>query len=305
MNFHKTSFFRFLTLAGFLACVTLSAQAQATRTWVSGVGDDANPCSRTAPCKTFAGAISKTAANGEINLIDPGGFGAVTITKSITIDASNVLGGIVVSGANGITISDGGSSTIVVTLRGLDMNGLNLGTNGIRIIHAKTVNIQNSVIFGFTNAGISDERTLGGNLLVTDSTIRNNGAANVSISGASTPSLFASLDNVRLLSSVTGLSVTNGNSAMISRSFLLDNTTQGILANGALTEVGVENCIFANNNVGISVKTGTPVVRVSNANFAKNGTNIKPGSGQILSYLNNKSSGNGVENAFSGPISQQ
>jgi hypothetical protein len=63
-----------------------AAQAQATRTWVSGVGDDANPCSRTAPCKTFAGAISKTAPRGEINALDPGGFGAVTITKAITID---------------------------------------------------------------------------------------------------------------------------------------------------------------------------------------------------------------------------
>jgi hypothetical protein len=64
------------------------AQAQATRTWVSGVGDDANPCSRTAPCKTFAGAISKTAPCGEISVLDPGGFGAVTITKSITINGT-------------------------------------------------------------------------------------------------------------------------------------------------------------------------------------------------------------------------
>ena len=65
--------------------VASSAHAQATRTWVSGVGDDANPCSRTAPCKTFAGAISKTAAHGEISVLDPGPYGAVTITKSITL----------------------------------------------------------------------------------------------------------------------------------------------------------------------------------------------------------------------------
>src|SRR5213595_1499896 len=81
-----------------LAFVSL-AQAQATRTWVSGVGDDANPCSRTAPCKTFAGAISKTAACGEINALDPGGFGAVTITKSMTIDCNGVTGGVVFAGA--------------------------------------------------------------------------------------------------------------------------------------------------------------------------------------------------------------
>src|SRR6267143_1835853 len=80
------------------------AHAQATRTWVSGVGDDANPCSRTAPCKTFAGAISKTAVNGEINCLDPGGFGAVTITKSITIDCDEVFASILYSGTNGINI---------------------------------------------------------------------------------------------------------------------------------------------------------------------------------------------------------
>lgn len=83
------------TIAAALIALSLSlspASAQASRTWVSGVGDDANPCSRTAPCKTFAGAISKTATNGEINCLDPGGFGAITITKSITIDCLKSLG---------------------------------------------------------------------------------------------------------------------------------------------------------------------------------------------------------------------
>src|SRR5277367_490570 len=87
------------------AVTAASVQAQATRTWVSGVGDDANPCSRTAPCKTFAGAISKTAASGEINCIDPGGFGALTITKAITIDCTGVEAGVLVSGTNGFVVA--------------------------------------------------------------------------------------------------------------------------------------------------------------------------------------------------------
>src|SRR5688572_10414768 len=100
------------------------ANAQATRTWVSGVGDDANPCSRTAPCKTYAGAISKTAAGGEISTLDPGGFGAVTITKSMTIDGTNGqgFGSILASGTNGININDSATATpntIVVNLRNL------------------------------------------------------------------------------------------------------------------------------------------------------------------------------------------
>src|SRR5947209_20083296 len=98
------------------------ANAQATRTWVSGVGDDANPCSRTAPCKTFAGAISKTAPAGEINVLDPGGFGAVTITKSITIRSDHIEAGVLVSGTNGIVISAGPNDRIV--LEGLDIEGL-------------------------------------------------------------------------------------------------------------------------------------------------------------------------------------
>src|SRR5215212_2588117 len=109
------------------ALLATSAHAQATRTWVSGVGDDANPCSRTAPCKTFAGAISKTAINGEINCLDPGGFGAVTITKSLTIDCHEVMAGIVTSTGNGIVISiaagNANDPLRRVRLRNINING--------------------------------------------------------------------------------------------------------------------------------------------------------------------------------------
>src|ERR1700704_3919830 len=108
------------TLGAAAACavtmlfVASPASAQATRTWVSGVGDDANPCSRTAPCKTFAGAISKTAAAGEINVLDPGGFGAVTITKSITISSEGFEAGVLVSGTNAIIINAPTNAVIVL-----------------------------------------------------------------------------------------------------------------------------------------------------------------------------------------------
>src|SRR4030088_162144 len=97
-----------LLLVGLFLCPLLSpAAAQATRTWISGVGDDVNPCSRTAPCKTFAGAISKTAPGGEIDCLDPGGFGALTITKAITLDCTGTHGSVLVSGTNGIVVSAG------------------------------------------------------------------------------------------------------------------------------------------------------------------------------------------------------
>src|SRR5437763_13463520 len=136
-------------LAKFVPAIALVALAvpsaafgQATRTWVSGVGDDANPCSRTAPCKTFAGAISKTANAGEINCLDPGGFGAVTITKSIAIKCRYTEGGVLVSGTNAIVIS--ATPTDKVTLDGLDINGAQPSTtttslSGVKVLNAARV----------------------------------------------------------------------------------------------------------------------------------------------------------------------
>src|SRR5215471_4865612 len=131
------------------------AWAQASRTWVSGVGDDANPCSRTAPCKTFAGAISKTANGGEIDALDPGGFGALTITKSITIDGGGgQVASVLVAGTNGIVVA--ATSADVVTLVNLRLQGLlgngsnsgNAGLNAIRFISGKELNVINCYIWG-------------------------------------------------------------------------------------------------------------------------------------------------------------
>src|SRR6266480_4283164 len=143
-----------LAIAIFTFAFASLAQAQATRTWVSGVGDDVNPCSRTAPCKTFAGAISKTAAGGEIDCLDPGGFGAVTITKSITLDGTHGsgFGSILSSGATsavGINDASSGSpNTIVVRLHSLSINGAGttLGVNGVNIFSAAAVSVEDCEI---------------------------------------------------------------------------------------------------------------------------------------------------------------
>src|SRR5690348_8418681 len=132
------------------------ANAQASRTWVSGVGDDVNPCSRTAPCKTFAGAISKTAAGGEIDALDPAGYGAVTITKSMTIDGGGgQVASVLVAGTNGIVVAAGPND--VVILRNLRINGLlnsgNAGINGIRFLSGKALHVENCDIFGFSTQG--------------------------------------------------------------------------------------------------------------------------------------------------------
>ncbi|HEY0050819.1 MAG TPA: hypothetical protein VGB68_16115, partial [Pyrinomonadaceae bacterium] len=161
---------RVLAIFAFAISFTTAINAQATRTWVSGVGDDVNPCSRTAPCKTFAGAISKTAANGEINALDPGGFGTINITKSMVIDGVNPgMASILAAGTTGVIVN--ALSTDTVILRNLTINGAGTGVNGIRILNAKAVYIENCVIFNFvgssgtTGRGITDERAHAGGFL--------------------------------------------------------------------------------------------------------------------------------------------
>ncbi len=177
----------FVAFAVLFALLGLAApaSAQATRTWVSGVGDDANPCSRTAPCKTFAGAISKTAAGGEISVLDSGGFGAVTITRSINIVAVGGEGGVLASGTNAVTVNAGPAD--VVTLRGLILEGAGTGTVGVRIGGAGSVNIEDTVIRDFRagpGAGVLVQNGSAARVTITGSTLTNNQSGVVSESPA-------------------------------------------------------------------------------------------------------------------------
>ncbi len=168
---------KFLRALAWVSTLILAGQAhaQATRTWVSGVGDDANPCSRTAPCKTFAGAISKTATGGEIDVLDPAGFGAVTITKSITIASEGAgEGGVLVSGTNGIIVNAPSGS--VVNLRGLQIEGLGTGLSGVLVLGGD-VHIENCVIRNFRGspgAGITSLANVASRIFVSNSTIVGN-----------------------------------------------------------------------------------------------------------------------------------
>ncbi|MEA2559045.1 MAG: hypothetical protein QOH06_549, partial [Acidobacteriota bacterium] len=162
----KLSNVAFALAALILAAPAANAQ---TRTWVSGVGNDANPCSRTAPCKTFAGALSKTSAGGEISALDPGGFGAVTINKSITINGDGTLAGVLASLVNGVTIN--AAATDRVVLRNLSINGAGNGLSGVRFLAGKSLVIDNVTISGFTTRGISVALTNAGEVFVKNSHI--------------------------------------------------------------------------------------------------------------------------------------
>jgi len=236
-----------LVLAG-----SVPANAQATRTWVSGVGDDVNPCSRTAPCKTFAGAISKTATNGEINVLDPGGFGGVTITKSITIDGQPFLAGVLVSGTSGITVNGSG---IVVTLRNLTIDGADdTGTSGIKLLAASALNIENCSIFEFNTAAI--DIIAPASVFVRDTITRN---SNVGVRvHPTTPFAVVSLDNVRVVGNVTGVQSESANAIVI-----LNNSTITGNGTGLLSVSGGAIGSYGNNRNAGNTVNGAPTFPIS------------------------------------------
>lgn len=297
----------FNLLAAFVVCILCGslAQAQATRTWVSGVGDDANPCSRTAPCKTFAGAISKTAAGGEISALDPGGFGAVTITKSITISGDGTLAGILSSLTNGIIINAGVNDVVII--RSVSIHGAGNGLNGIRYLAGKLVVVDNCSISGFTQKGIDVNKTSAGDLVVNNTTITglsNGVAGNEGIVLSTTAgALRAVISNVRLRGLATGLDLLSG-VATISNSVVSHNSNFGIIAQGGST-VNVESCVVASNATGVSsASAGTSTVRLSNVDILNNSTGIVA-TGIVASFGNNKNAGNTTPGAPNQNIAQQ
>jgi hypothetical protein len=238
----------------FAATIVLSAQAafaQATRTWVSGVGDDANPCSRTAPCKTFAGAISKTATGGEISVLDPGGFGAVSITKAITIDGSGTHGSILSALTNGVIIN--APSTATVVLRNLSINGVGTGLNGIRILSAKAVRIENVTIFGFTNRAVDIQNTVPVSVSIDRSSFRQNTGIGVA---ATTSSIDLTITESIIEGNNSHGVWVNGGRAVLARSSVQQNGIAGVAVTGGSSRVTLSSTVIALNNFGIQGGTG-------------------------------------------------
>jgi len=209
-----------------------------TRTWVSGLGDDANPCSRTAPCKTFAGAISKTAAGGEIDVLDPGGFGAVTITKAITIDGSAVGH---IAGVEGIVVSAGKTDTVI--LRSLDFKGAGMppGPSGIVFQSGATLVVENTTISGFTDSGI--KLTNAGHSLL-------------------------EVRNVQMVGEAKGVNIAGGNSRVFLSRVSITNSDTGILST-PYSDVFLTECNLVNNTVATS---GFYFISAGNNQFFGNGS---------------------------------
>lgn len=270
-------------------CMSGPLAAQATRTWVSGVGDDANPCSRTAPCKTFAGAISKTAAGGEINVLDPGGFGALTITKAITIDATGVEAGVLVSGTNGIVVAAGATDNVM--LRGLDFVGLGTGIKGIAFLSGLMLTVENCRISGFNLRGISIESsTANAKAFISNTLIRDNSNNGIVVNPPGVTNTVV-LDHVRVVNSaLVGLGINGGSFAHVTNSDFSDNGGAGVYANGAAA-ITLDSTVIASNGVGLQLLNGAGA-RLSNVNVVGNTTGFDTSGGVLNSFGNNHTTGN-------------
>src|SRR5215475_3362637 len=256
---------KFLSLLAIAVLGTTVMYGQASRTWVSGVGDDANPCSRTAPCKTFAGAISKTAAGGEIDALDPAGYGALTITKAITIDGGGgQVASVLVAGTNGIVVQAGPND--VVILRNLRLNGIGSGFNGIRFLSGKDLNVENCYIFGFTTNGldIALNQATQATVHVFHSVFKNNGQAGIRATNAIAPSVKVAIDFSEIALDNIGVEASNHSSVEINNSMISAAASDGIKADsasGADSLVDISHCEVVNGaNNGITSTAGSVVV---------------------------------------------
>jgi hypothetical protein len=298
--------------AKLLAVVVLGAgmmYGQASRTWVSGVGDDANPCSRTAPCKTFAGAISKTAAGGEIDALDPGGFGALTITKAITLDGGGgQVASVLVSGTNGIVVQAGAND--VVILRNLRINGIAGsgagGLNGVRFLSGKDLNIESCYIFGFTQNGldISLNQATQATVHVYHSVFKNNAGVGIRATNAVAPAVKVAVDFTEVAIDNIGIESAANSNVEINDSMISGGATSGIQTDGgAASIIAIDRSEVIANGSGAASTSGAIIT--ADTTYAYNtGTALNKTTGNIFSFGTNRVHDNGATGS-STPVTQQ
>jgi hypothetical protein len=282
---------RFFAAATLAAGFSTAAHAQATRTWVSGTGSDANPCSRTAPCQTWAGAFVKTATNGEISALDPGGFGAVTLSKSITLNGDGTLAGILNAGTTGIIVNiTTNLATDKVVIRNVSIQGAGTGTDGIRIIDGQEVIVDNVTIGGFTDAGVDVTQSQSGNVFLRNVRI-SKGAVGVRTQ-TTAGAVNGTFENV----AIDGMT-SHGVEAVNNTTLALRNVEtsrcggSGVRSAATSVNLAVEDSVSSGNNFGYEAVLGN--LRIANSGMFFNNTNC---TSSVLSAGNNRSAGNTITN---------
>lgn len=300
----------FLLMQG---CGSATSESASHR-WVSASGDDANPCSHSAPCKTFAQAFTKTPAGGEIGVLDSGSFGEVSITKPVTINGQGATVS-VAPNVNGFVVNAGAND--VVTIKNISLTGSGAAANAIRYIAGNQLTIEGVTIMGFSGNGVEVElgkggqAVGGGKLIVTNSSISNCGKSGFKMSAAS-GFATATLENVRLNSSANGVEIGDGNTfTLINRSSITSHTGSGILAAGASAVINADNSIIAFNGIGVNANAASATIRLSGNGIYHNGEGLKlsaggtAGGATVSSDGTNRIEGNGSTQMPNGTAKRQ
>jgi hypothetical protein len=294
---------KMITLVACTLVFSIAAQAQATRTWVSGVGDDVNPCSRTAPCKTFAGAISKTATGGEIDALDPAGYGTLTITKAITVDGGtgSGWGSTLFSAVNGFTINiTTNLTTDRVILRNLSINGAGttLGVDGVRFIDGTELTLENVSIFNYSGDGVEINQSQACRVNMRNVTFSHGGVGIKSSSTAAAVSM--NLQDVRINSmSSHGVQAINNTIIFAKNVHVFNNGVGAAFGDGFRAEgtsgSSIINCTGCSSNANTANgfnAFNVGLIRISECDVYHNGsTGI---SGNVRSGGTNRFAFNGV-----------
>jgi len=293
--------FGYVVLALLMCLMSVSVFAQATRTWVSGVGDDVNPCSRTAPCKTFAGAISKTATGGIIDALDPGGFGAVTITKAITLEGNGTLASILSSGVQGVIVNITSGTNRNVVLRNIliDGSGTTLGTNGINFIAGDALTVEDCYIKSYSTTGILFQPNSNAQLNVHRTSVLQ-AAIGIRTLGVGAVTAQATISDSMVSKNGTGIQADQNSKMTVRNCYVDGNTADGILGTSSSScSVTVDFTVTANNGTGMRSNGGGTEVRANNCTITGNATGVSStNSGQMCSYTSNRVAQNGSPGAF-------
>jgi hypothetical protein len=294
----------------------LPASALSTRTFVSATGADSGACTRAAPCRMLSYAHTQTSPGGEIDILDTAGYGALTITKSISIvNPGGVEAGILASaGGNAITIAAGTND--VISLRGLTLEGAGSGAVGIKLTSGGHVTILDSVVRGFTSEGINiSPSSLSTTFHIANTLVSHNSVYGIKIAPSGTGTVDGSMDHIATnRNGDTGIHVSGAlttgvlMNVSITNSVISGNGSVGVkcdsAASHATTQVIVINSSVTHNGIGV-ITTGPANVPaamwVGSSSVSFNGTgfnNVTGSTERLLSYGNNVVAGNVQGEAF-------
>jgi len=282
------------------------AHAQFARTFVSSVGNDANDCNRLTPCRTFQRAHDNTLANGEVTVLDPGGYGAVTISKTISIinDGVGEAGALVSGGANGITVAAGAADA--VSLRGLTIKGIGFGGgNGIVFNSGKSLTVENCAIRNLSvgsapsaGVGILFQPSTSSTLAVSNTFVADN-IGGVAVQPTAAANANATLSRTEMHNNslvgfgVTGFNTTGTVAATVADSVAARNGNGFLAVSGGTTGLMVVRSVAANNDFGLQALGASATLRVGDSIVTGNTTGwVVAQGGTVQSYGNNAVNGN-------------